>query len=188
MPTILETMARKKSSNRQKNRSRRPLWVFGGAAFAVTVIFLGIVYFGPWKKIPGENFRSQGNVHIELGQEHPFYNSSPPTSGWHTPEVNSWGSFDYIIPDERLVHNMEDGGVILWYSFGTPEENMVNIASLETVTKGYRRVIIVPREGMPTRYALTAWQHLERFDTIDQQKMRRFVEAFEGIDHHVRRP
>tara|TARA_Y100000814_G_C12355424_1_gene408019 strand:+ start:1053 stop:1304 length:252 start_codon:yes stop_codon:yes gene_type:complete len=83
---------------------------------------------------------------------------------------------------------MEDGGVVLWYSYGTPEENTRRINDLENVARGYRRVIIVPRDGMPTTYAFTAWQRLERFDVIDSEKMRSFIDAFEGIDHHVRRP
>ena len=84
-----------------------------------------------------------------------MYNSDPPTSGWHTPELNSWGSYDYVIPDERLVHNMEDGGVVLWYSYGPPEENTRRINDLENVARGYRRVIIVPRDGTVSYTHLT---------------------------------
>ena len=136
--------------------------------------------------LPGESFPSQGNIHIKLGADHPAYNSDPPTSGWHTPELNSWGSFDFVVPDERLLHNMEDGGVILWYAFGTEEENRAHIERLTEVARGYQRVVIVPRENMPTTYAMTAWQRLQRFDAIEEEGMRAFLEAYEGIDHHAR--
>jgi len=33
---------------------------------------------------------------------------------------------------------------------------------------------------------LTAWQRLQRFETIDQEAMGAFVDAYEGLDHHVR--
>ena len=169
-------------------RSRRWRWLLAALGLGFATLVIVFIALGPSKALPGEFFRTQGNTHIDLGQEHPLYNSNPPTSGWHTPELNSWGSYDYVIPDERLVHNMEDGGVVLWYSYGTPEENTRRIRDLENVARGYRRVIIVPRDGMPTTYAFTAWQRLERFDVIDSEKMRRFIDAFEGIDHHVRRP
>jgi hypothetical protein len=57
-----------------------------------------------------------------------------------------WGSYDYVLPDELLVHNMEDGGVVLWYTMGTPEENEAHIRKLEDAARGFEKVIIVPRE------------------------------------------
>ena len=180
-------MAHTRRNSPRNLRSVHPKWIIGISAF-IAILAIIVIAMAPFKKLPGEFFRTQGNIHIDLGQEHPMYNSDPPTSGWHTPELSSWGSFDYIIPDERLVHNMEDGGVVLWYSFGTPEENMQRIAALENVARGYRRVIIVPRNGMSTLYAFTAWQRLERFEDIDMENMRHFIEAYEGIDHHVMRP
>ena len=79
---------------------------------------------------------------------------------------------------------MEDGGVVLWYLFGTEDENRAHIDALQEVARPYRRVVIAPRESMPTTYALTAWQRLQRFDEIDVDAMRKFIDAYEGIDHH----
>ncbi len=135
--------------------------------------------------MPGEGFASQGNSHIRLGQSHPPYNSVPGTSGWHTGDLMPWQSYDYVIPEERVIHNMEDGGVILWYQAGTPEENQQHIEALEQVARGYSKVIIAPFENLPSTYTLTAWQRLQRFDEIDEEGMRKFLESFEGIDHHT---
>lgn len=89
-----------------------------------------------------------------------------------------------------LIHNLEDGDVILWYRAGTPEENEREIDRLEAVLGGVRggrsQTIIVPRENLDSRYALTAWQRLQRFDEIDEGAMRSFVEAYIGVDHHPR--
>ncbi len=133
---------------------------------------------------PGERLRSQGNVHVSLGTTTPPYNSDPPTSGWHTNELAPWGAHLEVQHDQRLVHNMEDGGVVLWYPLGPPEENAAHVAALEDVARGYRLTVIAPREGMPTRYALTAWQRLQRFDEIDPEAMRAFIAAYHGIDNH----
>jgi hypothetical protein len=136
--------------------------------------------------LPGESFRSLGNAHIGEGAQTPTYNTDPPTSGPHYPNIANWGSYDYVLPDPLLVHNMEDGGVILWYPYGTPEENEEHIRTLEQVARSYRRTVIAPRENLEGQYVLTAWTRLQRFDEYDEEGKRAFLQAFEGIDHHPR--
>lgn len=185
-------MATKKSAKQRSkkkivtNKSKRPFlpWIIGLGVLLLAGIPILINYLEV-RNLPGERFRSQGNVHIQEGAEHPEYNSNPPTSGWHLPGLISWGSYDYLVSDEGVIHNMEDGGVVLWYAYGTPEENEERIAALEEVASGYRRIVIAPREDMPTTYALTAWQRLQRFEEIDREGMRKFIRAYEGIDNHV---
>ena len=183
-------MAKSKSKGaRGRGRRRRNNnlpWVVGIAGVVAVIALPIVVNAVRWANLPGEGFRSQGNAHISLTTEHAPYNSNPPTSGWHTPNLANWGSYYEVQPDERLVHNMEDGGVILWYRSGTPEENEEHVEALEEVAQGYRRIVIAPREEMPTTYALTAWQRLQRFEEIDREGMREFIDAFEGIDHHPR--
>lgn len=136
---------------------------------------------------PGESFRSQGNVHLaSLVSPHVPYNSNPPTSGPHMPNLAAWGSYTEPVEDEYLVHNMEDAGVILWYDMGTPEENEEHVRLLEDVSRAYRRIVIAPRENLGSPYVLTAWTRLQRFDEIDEEGMLRFIDAYEGIDHHPR--
>ena len=136
--------------------------------------------------LPGERFRSQGNVHVSLGASTPAYNTEPPTSGWHTPQLAAWGTYlDEAPHDQQLVHNMEDGGVILWYRAGSEDENRERAAALEEVVgTRWPRTVIVPREGLETPYVLTAWTRMQRFDDVDIAAKRVFLEAFHGIDHH----
>ena len=136
-------------------------------------------------RLPGERFASQGNVHVALGASTPPYNTDPPTSGWHTGELAPWGSHLEVQHDQHLVHNMEDGGVILWYANGTHEENRAHVAALEAVVpRAYARVVIAPRDGMPTTYVATAWQRLQRFDEVDAEAMQAFIAAYHGLDNH----
>ena len=179
-------MATKTKSSRRGAKSRfNPLpWLIGAAvALLIAVpIFLNV---RERRSGPGEFFASQGNAHIALGSSHVAYNSNPPTSGPHTPDLVAWDAYDYEVPEERLVHNMEDGGVILWYKMGTPEENEAHIRQLEEASRGYRRVVIAPRSDLDTQYALTAWTRLDKFDTFDAARIDAFLNAYEGIDHHV---
>jgi hypothetical protein len=169
---------------RRDNRSALP-WIVGLAGVGLLVaIQIGVTVVGQ-ARLPGERFASQGNVHVALGASTPPYNSDPPTSGWHTAELAPWGSHVEVQHDQQLVHNMEDGGVILWYANGTLEENRAHVAALEAVVpRAYARVVIAPRDGMPTTYAATAWQRLQRFDEVDAEAMQAFIAAYHGIDNH----
>jgi hypothetical protein len=174
--------------SRRARRTSNPLpWIVGLGGLAVLVLAQVGVNVYREATAPGDRFPSQGNVHVALGTATPAYNSDPPTSGWHTPDLAPWGSYLEPQPDQRLVHNMEDGGVVLWYAAGTPEENEAHVAALEEVVAGrYARTVIAPREGMPTPYALTAWRRLQRFDTVDVEAKQAFLAAYHGIDHHPR--
>ncbi len=176
----------KLARTRRGRRKGNPLpWIVGLGGLAVLVLAqIGVNVYRE-ATAPGERFASQGNVHVALGTSTPAYNSDPPTSGWHTPDLAAWGTYVEPVPDQRLIHNLEDGGVILWYEAGDAEQNEAHVAALEEVVAGrYSRFVIAPREGMPTPYAMTAWQRLARFDAIDTVAMQAFLAAYHGVDHH----
>ena len=179
-----KTTAAVRSSRRQKQKRTNVAIIAGIATVVVVAIVLQVVR---QINLPGESFASQGNVHlVSLSSPHVPYNSNPPTSGPHMPSLAGWGSYTEAPEDEYLVHNMEDAGVILWYEPGTPEENDQHIAALEEISRDWRRIVIVPREDMGSQYVLTAWTRMQRFDEIDEEGMRKFIDAYEGIDHHPR--
>ena len=182
-PTAAERMPATSRRGRRRKGLPNP-WLVGLAGVVALVVLQVTLNAVSEAQLPGERFRSLGNVHVSLGANTPAYNSDPPTSGWHTAELAPWGAHLEVQHDQRLLHNMEDGGVVLWYPLGTPEENAAHVAALEEVARGYGRVVITPREGMPTRYALTAWQRLQRFEDVDREGMRAFIDAYHGIDNH----
>jgi hypothetical protein len=170
----------------RNGRSNRVLWLVGTVAAALIVVIV-VLSTADRGQLPGQEFPSLGNQHIaDVGVSHPEYNSDPPTSGWHVGRLARWGSYDYLLPDELLIHNMEDGGVIIWYPFGTAEQNRTHIQRLSRAARGYDRVVIAPRDNLVDEYALTGWTRLDRFpvERYDEERVRRFLEAYEGIDHH----
>lgn len=183
-------MPTKQRSKRKRptQRTNRLPWIVGAVGVAALIVVPIVLEVVRAANLPGERFPSQGNRHIALGTDIPPYNSDPPTSGPHTPNLAAWGTYGpgEAPPDPSLVHNMEDGGVILWYRPGDDEaETERRISGLEEAAGGFRRIVIVPREDMPTDFAATAWQRLERYESLDTESMRAFVNAFEGIDHHA---
>lgn len=185
---------RAKSSRRKKRSSLWP-WLIGLGVVALIALPIVLNAFRA-ASLPGERFRSQGNAHIGTSAPTPNYNSNPPTSGPHYATIAGWGNYEAgdlnELRDELLVHNMEDGGVIMWYLVGSDEESEARLNALEQALaqaerdngESYRRVVVAPREEMPSTYALTAWTRLQRMDEIDQEAVSAFVQAYEGVDHH----
>jgi hypothetical protein len=173
-----------RSSKYQKKRSLTP-WLIGAGVALVVLVPAGFNIYEQ-SQLPGERFRSLGNAHIGEDAPEPAYNSNPPTSGPHLSYTANWGTYTEVQPDELLVHNLEDAGVILWYRAGTPEENRQRSSALEDAYDSgrYRRVIIAPRENLDTMYAMTAWQRLQTFDDINPDEINAFMDAYEGVDHH----
>lgn len=184
-------MAKKQRSKRRRSRpiaSRVP-WILGAIAVAGLIAVPIVIESVRAANLPGERFASQGNRHVALGANVPDYNSDPPTSGPHTAEMAPWGTYgpDDVVEDQRLLHNMEDGGVIVWYRpADDPDATLDRLDALERIAASYRRVVIAPRPDMPTDYAMTAWQRIQRFEAIDEDGMTAFLAAFEGIDNHAR--
>ena len=152
-------------------------------------------------------FEDQGREHLPVGQRYDFYNSNPPTSGPHAPAPADWGVHEEQVPKEVPVHNMEHGGVVIWYdcSFvlttrigimpragqagtGRPvagpacKELRDELASVvnRAVADG-KLVLMVPYAGLEHRIALTAWRTLDTLDQFDEGRVQAFIDHFERL-------
>ena len=162
-------------------RNRAAILVVSAVVVAVVV---GYFAYRAAADLPGAKMPDLGNLHIaEETSAHEPYNSDPPTSGPHLPYIAPWGVHTRPIPRELQVHNLEDGGVMVQYSCDCPDV----VAKLrDIVTKHDHYVILAPYPGMKSRIALTAWTRIETMDQLDEGRVRRFVDAYKGIDHHKR--
>jgi len=144
---------------------------------------------------PGEVIPSLGNNHVRSVEEpHVPYNSKPPTSGPHLPNVARWGIYEQQIPNELQVHNLEDGGVMIQYDckdcgdlVGKLEalvQDYYKMADADPKQGRYKHIIVAPYAGIGSKIALTAWERIEKLDTFDAARIKRFVDAYVGIDHH----
>lgn|SRR3989338_3426648 len=158
--------------------------------YSVAIVIVAAIGYGLFKAAtrpkPGESIADLGNEHIESEQApHIPYNSVPPTSGPHVSGKAVSGIHDEQIPDELQLHNLEDGGVIVHYdSARVPTSTVEELVSL---IKGYRKdVILEPytKPPLPTPIVLTAWSRIEKMEIFDRERIRQFVKAYRGIDHH----
>ncbi len=140
------------------------------------------------RKAPDQHsvgYPDQGNLHIQsVDQPHTPYNTDPPTSGPHLGQLAPAGFHDQPIPKELVVHNLEDGYVAIWYRPDLPEDQKNQLRAL--VESYTAHVIAVPYDTLDVPIALTAWTRLDRLDGYDEQRIRNFIEAYAGIDHHKR--
>lgn len=166
----------------KKRKTMRTIAWTGGSLLLVA----GIITFLTLNQepLPGEKITAmEDQSHIpEITSPHTPYNSDPPTSGPHVEYIANWGVHDEQVPFEVLVHNLEDGGVVIYYS-EQADEAMVN--GLKEIVGGYEEhVVLAPYPEMATRIALTAWGRLDRLETLDKERITKFIERYKGIDHH----
>lgn len=136
-----------------------------------------------------ETFADLGRTHFAAGQVYDNYNSNPPTSGPHAGVFEQWGIFEQPVPKEIAVHNMEHSGVIVWYNCaGGPEplsdeecsQLKNDLASVvQPAIAGGEMIIMTPYSSMTDQIALTAWQHLDRFNEFDRERVQTFIDTFE---------
>ncbi len=138
---------------------------------------------------PVQRFADQGRDHLSAGASYDAYNSNPPTSGPHAPAPAPWGVSAAPLPKEAPVHNMEHGGVVIWYNCAAGAQPLTQgeCAALTTQLSAIVRdavaagklVVMTPYLDMEQRIALTAWRTLDAFDEFDAARVSDFIERYE---------
>jgi Protein of unknown function (DUF3105) len=126
--------------------------------------------------------------HVQPGQS-VQYNSNPPTNGRHSGAAAPWGVSSTPVPKELAVHNMEHGGVIIWYNcHGGPQpldqpacdqlrQDLTDEVDSRVDDGMY--IVLTPYAEMDNRIALTAWQYLDAFDEFNEARIEAFIASFE---------
>lgn len=136
-----------------------------------------------------EQFSSQGRNHVEELPDDFEYNSTPATSGAHQPQPLApaiWGTYSDPVPQEKVVHNLEHGGVIVQYGPEVPATTVARI--LEWYREDPNGLVVAPLspelvEAEPTltnRIALTAWTYLQTCQRFDDEAFSSFVDLHRG--------
>ena len=137
-----------------------------------------------------QTFADQGREHLPVGQPYDFYESDPPTSGPHSSQPADWGVHEEPIPKEVPVHNMEHGGVVIWYdcSAGVPLDDVQCrelrdqlTALVESNISKAKLVLMSPYAGMERHIALTAWRTLDTLDEFDAARIQAFIDHYERL-------
>ena len=174
-----------------------------GIIVSIFIAFLVWLFIESSKPLPGQKIDDLGRGHVQIG-ENVDYNSNPPTSGKHYEEWIRAGVYDGEKDDRNLVHSLEHGYVILSYEckvLASRSEQSAKSEATESAQatpsaesdpacderknqlvqiyekKGKRKLIVLPRASMGTNFALTAWNWLDKFDTFDDSRVEKFIDA-----------
>ena len=133
-----------------------------------------IIVTGPGRQMPIQSFR-----HIQPGEPHEPYTTSPPTSGPHYASTASWGISKEPIPDELQVHNLEHGGVLIQYN----SQDVGLIFRLEALAQGLPNypcfIIVAPYPDLADNtIALTAWGVIQEVESLNGGSVFRAILNF----------
>ncbi len=111
------------------------------------------------------------------------YSDAPPTSGEHWSRPASCGFYTEDLPDERIVHNLEHGNVVVSYNFTNPAQVTGLRDALEDielfddwgVARPYDRIV----DG---QVAIAAWGHLHIMNGVSPGELALFFEALAGVN------
>lgn len=180
--------ARATAQQRIQKAKRQKQMLMGGVGLIIAaMIAFGIYSYLQNQNLPGEKFDDLGNVHLSAEPTDYIWNSSPPTSGPHAPNIAAWGVKTEPVANWQQIHNLEDGGVIVHYNCpdGCPEivEQLNDI--MRDIDRSFEQMILQPYPDMEHTIALTAWTRMLTMDEVNEDEIRDFINEYRGDDHHV---
>lgn len=129
---------------------------------------------------PVETVPIQGGAHLIGGREPPVpYNSTPPTSGWHSSgafAIDVRGSADALTEPEQ-VSVLEAGGAVVSYH-GLSDADRATLE--ETVGRNYDgRVAVTPYAALEEgTVAFSAWGAMQHCEGLDLEALEGFVTSY----------
>lgn len=124
----------------------------------------------------GQEVRVESKNHMPDGTEIQ-YNSNPPAGGNHYATTAHAGIYDKdkVPADGYFVHSLEHGAVILWYKSDLPQDQVEKLKKIFNESSGKK--IMVPRKNLDVPVALTSWGWILKLKTIDETKIKEFIET-----------
>jgi hypothetical protein len=130
-----------------------------------------------------------GRQHIEPGTPGGPYSSVPAASGPHWNAAGygpiEWGVYDTQIPQEGPIHNLEHGGIVIWYQ--ADQVSPADVTALAEDTRSWNgseryKVILAPWAGEDFGHpmAMVAWTWLLYLDEVDTDLMDQFIDQHYG--------
>ena len=159
--------------------------VFIGIGLLTLVIIIGGVWLSSKEEVKnqeklskammGEKMADEGAGHVGRNETHSAYESNPPTSGPHWVGVAGPGIKSKPVADELVLHSMEHGAVVVWYREGLDQSDVDKITEAFNNSSGKK--IMLARKDLDVPVALTSWGYLLKLQTIDEAKIKEFIET-----------
>lgn len=167
-----------------------------GGVLLVGAVLIGLVLLMGGGPNPNEGLTqpNDGQQHIEDGvscraPDAPCgpdpYSSLPATSGPHWTTPAAWGVYTAPQNESQLIHNLEHGGIVIWYDPDAIDEAQVAELTSYVETQnasgisGRFKFILTPWAGTEELggvVAVTAWRHILTLEAFDMEAIRAFAD------------
>jgi hypothetical protein len=174
-----------------------------GGVLVVGVVLIALVLVLGTEPDPslGVQHPDSGNAHVAVGTtcrspQAPCgadpYSSLPATSGphWDPSGIANWGVYSTPQNESQLVHNLEHGGIVIWYdpdrlaAEGVETLSQYVTRQNESGVSGRYKFILTPWGGedeLPSAVVATSWRWLLELDEADTGAIEAFASEHYGI-------
>lgn len=115
------------------------------------------------------------------------YTSLPATSGPHWDSPANWGAYSTPQSESQLIHNLEHGGIVIWYDAGLDAEQVAELANYVDAqtaqgVAGRYKFILTPWDGddLGSPIVVTAWRYLLPLESVDTGAIDDFAREHYG--------
>ncbi len=139
--------------------------------------------------------------HMSSQDQRVVYKTFPASSGVHNPSTSIWGNYRNPVDPRQAVHNLEHGGVVIWYG---PDISTADRAALDRfydedengliitpIPDPYPGVVYPKHDPLGSKIALTVWTvpeddveagrvHIAVLPRFDQKAFAAFRDTFRG--------
>ena len=132
-------------------------------------------------------------MHIPSPETNVTWNTDPPGGGPHFGETSIWGFWEEPVNPTRVVHNLEHGGVALWWG---PDVDRATVEELRAFYDEEQNAVIgTPYAKLGNRVGISAWTgdferygedgyvgiaHSATCPRFDEEAFRTFRDAYRG--------
>ena len=157
---------------RKEERDRRGLWLIVGAVAVLAIVGAAAAFFltrggdSPSESVSqameaaGCTYKTYpglpAGVHISNPNATPKeWNSFPPTSGPHYGQWVIWGEYDQPVRLAQSTHNLEHGGIVMFYGSGVSQDEISKLRSF--YREDATAMLLAPLPQLGNKIAVTAW-------------------------------
>jgi hypothetical protein len=182
-----QAQERAQALQRKRQANVRKYAIMSAAVLVVVAVIAWVMLRDAGKPGQGQAIMTD-RTHLQaVTDSHVPYSTDPPTSGPHTQDVPAFKVYTEPLAKELQVHGLEDGAVVINYQPDLDKptvDKLTALANLYINTPGKQRIIMSPYPGLSNPIVLTTWGRMDRLDTLDETRIRAFVDAYVNIDHH----
>jgi hypothetical protein len=160
------------------------LLIVGGVLVLGAIVLVIVLLFGgggDGSRV-GTRMVDEGATHVSQG-EVPNYRSRPATSGphWNLGDGVApvyWRVYTSPVPEPAAVHNLEHGGIVIWYQETATGEDVAALTQFvqQQLQTANFKILLSPWAGEDFGHpiAVTAWDWLLYLDSADIDQIRAF--------------